>query len=139
MYFFVSSRSLNNKILQPRIPKNRLTKDSREDNITPRICVSKSLLGCIESTDIYSKYNRIYVHICDSNSVIQPTREQVNDSYLLGEEWIIKPTEMKLFTILHVNKEIINEQYSKWNFINKDESMSFAIVGFDFNRAYKKE
>lgn len=134
MYYFVSTKSFNNKILQPKIPKN---KASSEDYITPRICVSKSLLGCLESTDIYTKHKRVYVHTCNSNNIIQPSYKEVNDAYLFGEEWILESVEMKLFTILYIEKEIINEQYSKWKFINKDESVSFSITGFDYDRFYK--
>jgi hypothetical protein len=139
MYYFVSNKNFDGQILHPRIPKNRLTEKGVEDSIIPRICVSKSLIGCIQSTEIYPKYKRIYVHTCDSNNIIQPTRKQVNDSYLFGEEWILEPVKMELFTVLHVTKEIINEQYSKWKFMSEDESISFSIVNFDFGRFYEKK
>lgn len=139
MYFFVSSKNFNNKILTPRIPKNRLTKNGKEDNIVPRICVSKSLLGCIESTEVYGNYKRIYVHTCQSIKVTQPSLNQVNDAYLFGEEWILEPVEMKLFTILYMKKEIINEHYSKLTFRNKDETILFFTVRFDYKRFYGKK
>jgi hypothetical protein len=134
IYYFVSGKSFNNKLLYPKIPKN---KANREDYITPRICVSKSLIGCLESTDIYTKNKRIYVHTCNSDFVIQPTNKQVEDAYLFGEEWILEPVKMELFTTLYVQKEIINEQYSIWKFKNKNDIISFSITGFDYSRFYK--
>lgn len=139
MYFFVSTKNFNNQILIPKIPDNRLTKSGQEDNITPRICVSKSLLGCIKSTELYAKYKRIYVHNCESNQVIQPTQKQVNDAYLFGEEWIVKPVEMKLFVVLHIQRNIINNQYSEWKFKNKDDTISFSFISFDHGRFYKNK
>jgi hypothetical protein len=122
--------------LSPRIPKNI---SSSEDDIIPRVCVSKSLKGCLESTDIYRKHKRIYVHTCNSNNIIQPLGNQVHDAYLFGEEWILEPVEMKLFTILYINKVIINEQYSKWILKDKDEITKFSIYDFDYDRVYNNK
>ena len=48
-YFFVSNTRLKDNIIYPRVPKNRLTESGLEDNTTPRICVSKSIIGCLAS------------------------------------------------------------------------------------------
>lgn len=139
MYYFVSNKNFNQQILYPRIPDNRLTRKGYEDNITPRICVSKSLLGCIHSSELYTKYRRIYVYTCSSDYVMQPNSKQVDDAYLTGEEWILKPVQMKLFLILHITKEIINGQYSRWIFKDKDDLFSFSINEFDHERYYKQK
>jgi hypothetical protein len=136
MFYFISSKNFDKKIIKPRVPINRA---SKEDCETKRICVSKSLIGALESTTLYFRSKRIYVHTCDSNDVIQPTRQQVNDSFMSGEEWIMSDVEMTLFTILYIDKEIINDQYSKWNFKNKDETINFYIIDFDYERVYNKK
>ena len=83
MYFFVSTKMLNNIIIEPRIPK---TISKKENNETKRICVSESLLGAIQSTSIYENHKRFYIYTCESQNIITPNRNQVNDGYLFGEK-----------------------------------------------------
>lgn len=92
-YYFVSDQNFDNETLHPRIPENRLY---GEDEEIERICVSQSVDGCLIAT-YYCKGDEIYVHKCESNSVISPTIDQVADSYFTGEQWITEPVEMKLF------------------------------------------
>ena len=63
---------------------------------------SKSIIGCLASVGSYTKRKRLYLYQCfvDSDSVIQPTEKQVNDSIWTGEEWIVAPATMELVTIL---------------------------------------
>lgn len=121
-YYFVSKKRLTNVIIKPRVPKNRLTESGREDNKTERICVSKSIFGCLYSTAIYQNRKRIYLYYCevDNKNVIQPTEKQVNDGKYTGEEWIICPVTMKLETILHITSEKITNDYIKYIIKDKD-------------------
>lgn len=135
MYFFVSSKMLNNKVISPKVPK---TASKREDKQTPRICVSKSLLGAVQSTSIYEKNKRFYVYTCESNKIITPTKEQVQDGYLFGEEWILEPITLKLYKTVFVEKEIISEKISHYKIKSKDEEISFGLYDFDYERFYKK-
>ena len=125
-YFFVSNTRLKDNTIYPRVPKNRLTESGLEDNTTPRICVGKSIIGCLASVGSYTKRKRLYLYQCfvDSDSVIQPTEKQVNDSIWTGEEWIVAPATMELVTILHVKKENICEKYYKY-IIEDKRSMGF--------------
>lgn len=123
-YYFVSKEKLKNNIIKPRIPINRLTLSGREDNKTRRICVSKSILGCLHSTEIYANRKRIYLYYCEVNpeNIIQPTSAQVSDAKFTGEEWIVVDTEMILVTVLHVTKEYISDEYIKYTIKDKDSA-----------------
>ncbi len=68
-----------------------------EDDKIERICVSKSINGCLSACQCWFKDNIVYIYTCGSNKVIQPTLEQVPDRYFTGEEWILEPVVMKLF------------------------------------------
>jgi len=102
MYYFVSIKNFDNQILHPRIPKNRM---NNEDEEIERICVSQSIDGCLVAT-YYGVGDIIYVHTCESDKVISPTPEQVEDAPFTGEQWIIEPVEMKLFMKLEITEKI---------------------------------
>lgn len=125
-YYFISNRRLREEILYPRIPRNRLTESGREDNKTPRICVSKSIIGCLQSTSTYETRKILYLYSCEVEDkfVIQPTERQVSDAKFTGEEWIISPAKFSLETILHISKENITEDYIKY-IIKDKESLGF--------------
>ena len=109
-YYFVSDKNFDNQIINPRVP---ITIATHEDNITKRVCVSKSLLGIFHSImDTTLKENKkVYVHTCDSNKAYQPLEKQVRDAYLTGEEWILEPIEMHLETIYRLTvTEIENKE-----------------------------
>lgn len=128
-YYFVSKKRLKNNTISPRIPQNRLTLSGKEDNKTKRICVSKSILGCLHSTNIYATNKRIYLYNCivDTKFVVQPSEKQVSDAKLTGEEWIICDTKMNLEMILHVKNTDINDEYIKYTIKDKDSDGFFNI------------
>jgi len=101
MYYFISDKNFDKQTLHPTIPFSKMNK---EDGITKRICVSKSINGCLSA--IQPMLNGIYyVHWCDSNCVIQPTLDQVPDTPFTGEEWIIEPTIMNLFMTIKIKSQ----------------------------------
>ena len=129
-YYFVSNTKLKDEVLKPRIPQNRLTKSGREDNTTPRICVSKSIIGCLQSTNTYISKKRLYLYYCevDSNYVIQPKERQLRDAKFTGEEWITIPTEFTLESILHITKETLTKDYVKYIIKDKDSIGFFHLT-----------
>lgn len=129
-YYFVSNTKLKDEVLKPRIPQNRLTKSGREDNTTPRICVSKSIIGCLQSTNTYISKKRLYLYSCevDSNDVIQPKERQVRDAKFTGEEWITIPTKFNLESILHITKETLTKDYVKYIIKDKDSIGFFHLT-----------
>ena len=134
MYFFVSTKMLNDIIIEPRIPK---TISNKEDNKTKRICVSESLLGAIQSTSIYENHKRFYIYTCESQNILTPNRNQVNDGYLFGEKWILEPVKLELYKTVFVQKNIITKEISHYKIFSKDEEISFGFYDFDYNRVYK--
>ncbi len=89
----------NGMKLIPRIP---LFRSKNEDEITPRICVCKSIgkaLGAREGIDSYYKFNKkldnfgritdylIEIEI-DKSKLYKPTLKEVSDSKHTGELWI---------------------------------------------------
>ena len=66
MYYFVSDRNFDSETLEPRIPINRLLD---EDDKIERICVSKSIIGCLSAISP-EEGEILFVHTCKSNNVI---------------------------------------------------------------------
>lgn len=142
-YFHVSPRRLQDAYLIPRVPQNRLTYDGREENKTPRICVCQNISGClVAGCTTYQDKKTFYLYSCEkeSGTVAQPTIKQVSDAYFTGEEWILEPTLFKLETILHVTKEIINEEYSKYIVCDKtsDGFYRMEFISYDYRRVNKE-
>lgn len=100
-YFFISRKNHDNKILNPRIPKNRMPS---EDEKTARTCVSTSIAGCLAAVHSLKEGNIVYIHTCESNQVIQPTKDQVPDVFFTGEIWITEPVEMNLIGKIKITK-----------------------------------
>ena len=120
IYYFASDVNFDGKILYPRIPKNRMT---TEENTIQRICVSKSIIGCLTAIGGFDIGDVVYIHQCQSNKVYQPTTKEVADSCFTGEEWILEPVKMKLFTTIKINgflENILNNMHN--------DIYSFGIV-----------
>jgi len=94
-YYFASKNNFDRKTLIPRIPTNKM---KCEDDIIQRICVSQSINGCLTAVGLFNIGDIIYIHRCNSNNAIQPSIEQVGDVCFTGEQWILEPVEMELFT-----------------------------------------
>ena len=101
-YYFISKQNHDGKTLEPLIPKNRMRD---EDNKIKRICVSSSIAGCLTAIHILKEGNYVYIHSCESDSVIQPTIKQVPDVQLTGELWIIEPVKMTLISKIKITKK----------------------------------
>jgi len=93
-YYFASRLNLDNVMLYPRVPLSRM---EIEDNSIERICVSKSINGCLSACQCWCKDEIVNIYKCESNKVVEPTLEQVPDKCFTGEEWILEPVKMKLF------------------------------------------
>lgn len=142
-YFHVSPRRLENPYLIPRVPQNKLTYDGREDNTIPRICVCQNISGClVAGCTSYQEKKTFYLYSCEKESglVAQPTIKQVYDAYFTGEEWILEPTLFQLETILHVTKEIINKEYSKYIVCDKRNGGFYRMefISYDYQRVNKQ-
>lgn len=133
IYYFISTKNFDQKILYPRIP---LSKALHENCTVPRVCVSSSLIGCINAIDNV-KNKRFYVHSCNLSDIEVIDPQGVGDAYLTGEKWAIVPVKMYKEYILHLTIEPINDCYSKFIYRDKNDFYTFTLINFDFRRYYK--
>lgn len=101
-YYFVSTKNFDGQILYPKVPENRM---NNEDDSTERICVSKSINGCLSALS-YSKGDKLFVHSCnvENQDVYQPDGNEVEDACYTGEEWILKPVKMEYHSCIEITK-----------------------------------
>lgn len=102
-YYFASLKNFDNQILYPRVPKSKY---NSEDGKTKRICVSQSIDGCLTAVGKFAIGDIVFIHECESNSVIQPTLNQVEDRCFTGEQWILDPVQIKLFMKVEITERI---------------------------------
>jgi hypothetical protein len=79
----------------------------KEDFSTKRICVSKSINGCLTAIEP-CEGDLLYIHWCESNNVTQPSINQVADAPFTGEEWILEPVVMNAFMTIRIIKRYSN-------------------------------
>lgn len=115
LYFVTNSeRFEDSMILYPRIPKS-IDIENNEDYITPRICVSNSVIGCLNS--IQNNLGggcslNIYKCYVKNKEIYRPTSREVPDVKDTGEVWLLKPTEfyriMKIKSSNNISEVICN-------------------------------
>ena len=98
-YYFLSENDMNEKVLQPRIPNNYMTKNGYEDNKTKRVCFAPSINQCLMGLSMNLKDKEFYVHIPDPEIDIKkllykPSIKEVPDSKITGEVWIKVPIKI---------------------------------------------
>ena len=94
--FFVSEHGdYDETIIKPKIPNNYMTQNGFEDNITPRVCFSTSIDGCLMglSQNITDKTFYVYQPV-GKHKIITPTEKQVPDVKITKERWICEPVEL---------------------------------------------
>jgi len=93
--YFLSETNMDQKILQPRIPDNFLTKNGYEDNTTPRVCFSTSIDKCLTAMSMRLTNKEFYVHYpAEEHDVYSPSVEEVPDVQITGEKWIKEPVKL---------------------------------------------
>lgn len=116
-FFHVSDNpNLNGCTVFPKLPESRM---EVENSITPRICVSPSINGCLTATSRYEEGETLYIYECYSEAIIQPTEKDVIDAPLTGEMWIVEPTIFRRFGTIKITevlgsnlKEMMNNLYA---------------------------
>ena len=94
--YFISENNMDNKTLNPRIPNNYFTKNGFEDNKTKRVCFCSSVGNCLKALSMNCKGKEFFVHIPTGDfNVVLPTKNQVPDSEITGEKWILNPVKIK--------------------------------------------
>jgi hypothetical protein len=105
MLYRIDSFYADKITMTPTIPVNGLTENGREDNKTPRLCFSDSLIGCLaaQGTLRFNYSYVVYVPVNQKIKVHKPTKKQCPDAHITGEVWYTgKPIELvpigKLYT-----------------------------------------
>lgn len=116
-FFHLSTRQLESTYLEPRVPGNRLVD---EDGVTPRVCVSDSVIGCmsaikdqmygyiISQRDSFGKREPLYLYCVRKNAVklvVTPQElaknQLVRDALMNSEYWILDEcVKMELFACI---------------------------------------
>ena len=105
MLYRIDSFYADKITMTPTIPVNGLTENGHEDNKTPRLCFSDSLIGCLaaQGTSCFRYTYVVYVPVNQKIKVHKPTKKQCPDAHITGEVWYTgKPIELvpigKLYT-----------------------------------------
>lgn len=105
---FLSNNMMDDELLNPRIPTNYLIKNGFEDGITKRICFAPSIDKALMGLSRNLKGEKLYVHIpedIDPKYIKKPTIEQVPDSKITGEIWVLKSVNLKCIGQIEVIKD----------------------------------
>lgn len=105
--YFLSSISMNDELLQPRIPDNYFVRSGYEDSHTPRVCFALSIDQCLMGLSQNLEGKEFYVHVPeDVCKVVHPTKKQVPDCEITGEVWVTKPVVVNCIGKIKVEKSI---------------------------------
>lgn len=99
-YFVSKDDNLNARTLYPRIPLNKF---NNEDTNINRICVSKSIIGCLSATGGYNIGDRVSIYQIENNDFYEPSISEVIDSPLTGEVWILNSVKLNFFSLIEIN------------------------------------
>lgn len=86
------------KLAIPKIPDNYFTKNGYEENKTPRVCFGPSIGKCLMALSRNCTNEEYYVHIPEPGSnfdVYKPTLDEVPDSGVTGELWVLNKVKQK--------------------------------------------
>ena len=112
--YFISIDKINNNILYPRIPNNYFTKNAYEDNKQKRICLCKSINKCLMALSKNCKdliFNVYEVDDINNYQVYRPNIEEVPDSIITEELWIITPVKLKYIGKIRCIDSVDNDGY----------------------------
>lgn len=84
-------------IMRPRVPENYMTQQGYEDGETPRISVSNSVDGALRALSSNLKGKTLHVYVLETSAKVhKPTIDQVPDSKITEERWILGDAKPKL-------------------------------------------
>ena len=97
--YHISEKNLDGQILHPRIPDNFLTIQGYEESKTARICLSKSIDGCLIAMSANLKNKVFNVYLIDESyatpSIKEISNNEVPDQSLTEEVWVLNSIKLK--------------------------------------------
>ena len=113
--FFISTEDLDGQTLIPRVPKNLLTERGYEDNVTKRVYLSTSIMGCLAAMSA-NILGRVYNVYKVTASVYKPTTEEVPDCEITDEVWSLEPVKLNYVYSI----KVVGSQDKEYKYRTKD-------------------
>lgn len=94
--YHISPTNLDGKVLHPRVPVNKLTKNGIEDGLTARVCFAPTIDKCLMALSDNLKGKEFFVHVpVDKTEYIDTTKKDVPDAKITKEKWVTMNVELK--------------------------------------------
>lgn len=123
--YFVSELNMNDELLVPMVPDNYMTRNSFEDNITPRVCFSVTIDGALMGLSQNIKGKKFYVHVPEDGqrlTIIKPAVASVPDQLITHEHWVMEKVNLKCIGQIEITGDGDNEYeytYKKYKYTKK--------------------
>ena len=103
--YFISEKQLDGTKISPRVPSNYMTKNGYEDSTTPRICMSRSIEGCLRAMSANIEGKTFYVYTPSKEvNIYEPALNQVPDCAVTHEVWVKEHVVLKCIGTVEVGK-----------------------------------
>ena len=112
--YFISEKNIDN-VLFPRIPDNYFTKNGYEDNVQKRVCFCKTIEKCLMALSKNCEnliFNVYEVDDVNNYEVYKPNINEVPDSIITEELWILTPVKLKLIGKIKCTNSVENDGYA---------------------------
>ena len=123
--YFISGISMDDELLVPRIPDNYMTRNSFEDNITPRVCFSATIDGALMGLSQNIKGKKFYIHVPEDGqrlTIIKPAVASVPDQLITHEHWVMENVNLRCIGQIEITGDGDNEYeytYKKYKYTKK--------------------
>ena len=120
--YFVSELNMNDELLVPMVPDNYMTRNSFEDNITPRVCFSATIDGALMGLSQNIKGKKFYVHVPEDGqrlTIIKPAVASVPDQLITHEHWVMENVNLRCIGQIEITGDGDNEYeytYKKYKY-----------------------
>lgn len=120
--YFVSELNMNDELLVPMVPDNYMTRNSFEDNITPRVCFSVTIDGALMGLSQNIKGKKFYVHVPEDGqrlTIIKPAVASVPDQLITHEHWVMENVNLRCIGQIEITGDGDNEYeytYKKYKY-----------------------
>ena len=128
------------KVLYPRVPSNFMTQHGAEDSKTKRVCVCPSVKGCLSALSKNLKNTKLFVYSVKNIQdlkIKRPSKEEVPDSGITEETWILDTTFVKLEYMIQVEKSV--GKGMPYSFKIKDKEYTAELYNWVFHKVLEEK
>lgn len=107
LYHLSYKHKLKSTLLCPRIPYSSVI--GYEDTVTPRVCMSDSIDGCLTALQCNPGTYHVYFTDIDKSDpkLHYPTPEEVFDAFMTHEVWITAPIQLEYKGMIFVDNSTL--------------------------------